>query len=320
MLNLFNKHFRSLIFLSFWIVPLIGYTQSNSLDSGLVGYYPFDGNSTDKSGNGNHAENFGAYLTSDRFGRPDMAFLLDGTDDYFIIKKNNGLDISNMKEFSVSLWFNTSSGAPNYSPRILNIQDDKKYNLEIYIDKDNNELILKNYDSPNSTNNFELSVNSTIQKGVWYHIVLVFDFSSNETKMYLDGSLEAVENKNILVPGNPDYYLGTHRIRSWFFIGKIDDIRFYNRKLSSSEVSELYNASPTSIESYTTGKNKKSLVIYPNPVSNKLTMESNNGSLLSNGKFSLLNGLGEIVYSKKTLSDNKNRFNLTGLENGVYFY
>jgi len=39
-----------------------------NLDSGLVAYYPFNGNANDESGNGNNGTVNGATLTADRFG------------------------------------------------------------------------------------------------------------------------------------------------------------------------------------------------------------------------------------------------------------
>ena len=38
----------------------------DDLNSGLAAYYPFNGNSNDESGNGNHGTVFGASLTTDR--------------------------------------------------------------------------------------------------------------------------------------------------------------------------------------------------------------------------------------------------------------
>ena len=48
------------------------------LQSGLVAYYPFNGNANDESGNGHHGTVMGATLTSDRFGRPNKAYHFNG--------------------------------------------------------------------------------------------------------------------------------------------------------------------------------------------------------------------------------------------------
>jgi hypothetical protein len=48
---------------------------------GLVGYWGFDGNANDESGNGNNGTVNGAILTTDRFGNTDSAYSFDGVDD-----------------------------------------------------------------------------------------------------------------------------------------------------------------------------------------------------------------------------------------------
>ncbi|MDP7500332.1 MAG: hypothetical protein QGH50_12920, partial [SAR324 cluster bacterium] len=49
---------------------------------GLVAYYPFYGDATDKSGNGQDGKVVGASLTKDRNGYQNHAYSFDGVDDY----------------------------------------------------------------------------------------------------------------------------------------------------------------------------------------------------------------------------------------------
>ncbi|MBT6851948.1 MAG: hypothetical protein HOA16_12225, partial [Opitutae bacterium] len=51
------------------------------LTTGLVAYYPFDGNASDMSGNGNHGTIIGATLIPDRHGLPSKAYSFDGVND-----------------------------------------------------------------------------------------------------------------------------------------------------------------------------------------------------------------------------------------------
>ena len=43
--------------------------------NGLVGWWPFNGNANDESGNGNNGTNNGATLTADRFGNVNKSYL-----------------------------------------------------------------------------------------------------------------------------------------------------------------------------------------------------------------------------------------------------
>ena len=50
--------------------------------TGLVAYYPFNGNANDESGNGNDGIVQGATLTADKFSNQESAYQFDGENDY----------------------------------------------------------------------------------------------------------------------------------------------------------------------------------------------------------------------------------------------
>jgi len=53
--------------------------------NGLVGWWPFNGNANDESGNGNNGIVNGATLASDRFGNANMAYSFDGINDLILL-------------------------------------------------------------------------------------------------------------------------------------------------------------------------------------------------------------------------------------------
>ena len=67
----------------------------------MVTYYPFNGNASDESGNGNDGTVIGATLTADRFGRANSAYSFDGINDYIKASADN----LPTAERTVSLWF-----------------------------------------------------------------------------------------------------------------------------------------------------------------------------------------------------------------------
>ena len=77
---------------------------------GLVGYWPFNGNANDESGNGNHGTVNGATLTSDRNGTANSAYSFNGVSNYIEIPNNSkfrGLDnISIVAWININHWFN----------------------------------------------------------------------------------------------------------------------------------------------------------------------------------------------------------------------
>ena len=73
--------------------------------NGLVGWWPFNGNANDESGNGNNGTVNVATLTSDRFGVVNKAYSFDGLSNEILIPNqllNLGVD------FTISCWMSSS--------------------------------------------------------------------------------------------------------------------------------------------------------------------------------------------------------------------
>ncbi len=84
----------------FSLIITLGFSQAPSYvpANGLVGWWPFNENANDESGNGNNGTVNGATLTTDRNGNVNSAYSFDGVDDFNEIDVNsylqNGLTIS----------------------------------------------------------------------------------------------------------------------------------------------------------------------------------------------------------------------------------
>ena len=76
---------------------------TNVPTNGLVGWWPFNSNANDESGNGNNGTVNGAILTTDRFGQANSAYSFDGVNDNISPLQNN-LPIGTTAR-SVSVWF-----------------------------------------------------------------------------------------------------------------------------------------------------------------------------------------------------------------------
>jgi len=62
-----RKKFKFLSLLLALVLP--SFSLLGDLNNGLVAWYPFDGNASDMSGNGNHGTVNGATLSTDRHAR-----------------------------------------------------------------------------------------------------------------------------------------------------------------------------------------------------------------------------------------------------------
>ena len=95
------------------------YVPSN----GLVGWWPFNGNANDESGNGNNGTVNGGTFSNDRFNLPSCALSLDGA---------SWIDVGNLNlgqvnsSYTYANWFKTNAqGAPHRTrmPIIILLQE-----------------------------------------------------------------------------------------------------------------------------------------------------------------------------------------------------
>ena len=77
--------------------------NSTPLQQGLIAWYPFDGNASDMSGNGNHGTVNGATLTTNRHGQANMAYSFDGT-SWIEAPHSELINFSQNESFTFSLW------------------------------------------------------------------------------------------------------------------------------------------------------------------------------------------------------------------------
>ncbi len=214
--------------------------------NGLVGYWPFNGNANDESGNGNNGTVNGAILTNDRFGNSNRAYNFDGTQTYIRI---NSLDSMSYKPITYSCWINLT-GYDLYDMGRVIIGRDKETIIT------QGALILFNY-SPDTLNNELIyytgatSFNSdhTPPLAQWEHVVFTWD-AGNNARLYVNGVLKNSGLFNATSNFISNFMIGaglnlSGEVRC-VFNGKIDDIRIYNRALDINEIISLYNEHPCS--------------------------------------------------------------------------
>ena len=203
---------------------------------GLVGYWPFSGNSNDASDNGTNGTVNGATLTTDRFGNSNSAFNFDGLNDFISVNPSSSLNIVN--NISISLWFyTTQTGFYGYlvDRDICGISKD--WSLAY-----NGTSILRIGDgiTDQIINSGTNNINS------WHN--LVFVRMNDSFKLYIDGILSSqlpINGLNFQNNQTPIYFgeqvCVPNSVNSPNFKGKIDEIAIYNRALTQDEITAIYN-------------------------------------------------------------------------------
>jgi len=84
-------------------LPAVAQVPAYVPTDGLVGWWPFNGNANDESGNGNNGVVNGATLTEDRNGDANKSYYFNGISDFISVLHSGYFDLSN--GMSLSLWF-----------------------------------------------------------------------------------------------------------------------------------------------------------------------------------------------------------------------
>lgn len=227
------------------ILLLINTFPFSTISNGLVAYYPFTGNPYDSSGYSNHATTSGTILTSDRFGNLNSAYLFNGTTNY--IRVNNNSRIMLQPDATISVWAYMENGGCN--PRILETNSFNNINngmggggYSIYTNGTSNvsRTLTSVFGNPDAG-----IINNTgsVSSKAWHHIALVV-FNANKIGfLYVDGLLQSQVTGAPFTSVNyntTDLYIGNiNPSRCDWFGGKIDDIRLYNRALTTDEITFL---------------------------------------------------------------------------------
>jgi hypothetical protein len=105
------------------------------------------------------------------------------------------------------------------------------------------EKIQAGFETSSGADNFAISANS-YSDGQWHYAVVTYDGSA--IRLYIDGSQVATKSTSGATPDNT----GTQPLRiganslalNQYFTGSIDEVRVWNRAVTSSEVSSQYNS------------------------------------------------------------------------------
>jgi hypothetical protein len=218
--------------------------NGTGLSSGLVGLWTFDNLdvnwstspplTTDKSGNGGTAALQNMNRSNAAVGKLGQGIFLNGTTAYAWTTDSAPLDVGDI--FTYSIWAKRTRTGVNY---------------ETLFSKENGTFVGV-FDSSDhaSFNIFNggniLTSNATITDFNWHHYV--FTKNGSAVALYIDGALDKSGSTGITATNNTspqaigvDLTNAVDPNPGTYFKGYIDDVRIYNRALSTTTVKQLYN-------------------------------------------------------------------------------
>jgi hypothetical protein len=224
----------------------------NKPESGLVGWWTFDGPEAsqgyvlDRSGQGNRGTLSGGPAPT--YGKLGQALDFDSNDDYVLVPNTASIDTDNFNGLTVSAWINPRSHGEGTDGRIA----DKSHNASATHDgwvfdvtDSGGERKLRFIADHSTTDLFRRSVAGVWNLNTWQHVLVTWDKSTAAANVhiYVNGtevSYSLTTDGDGTFGDTRDLYIGNAHNVARTFDGALDDVRIYNRVLTSEEIKRLY--------------------------------------------------------------------------------
>jgi len=272
-----------------------------SLLTNLRAYWKLDessGNASDSSGNGHTLTNTSVSYTTSKINNGGS---FDGSSSVF---RNSSLSYNGESSISYSVWvkYNSLPTSGNFISIVskYSVTGSGGYDLRLYNDGGTMKLQVQFAYSGGSNN--LLTYTTTPTTGVWYHYVATRNNSTSV--LYINGTSVATLAQTSKTFGNieNDLTVGALRlsgVTDRYTNGYIDEVGIWNKALTSTEVTELYNSG--SGNQY--------------PFQQDIIMSGGTGDfILTGNNASLVKNSVQLVMTADTA-----QFNLTGYDAGSRF-
>ena len=230
-------------------------TCSNGLSCGLVGYWTMDGKDTkwtsayagtitDKSGKGNTGTltNMGR-ATSTVEGKIGQALKFDGVSNYVNVNDADSLSAWSGGAMTICSWLKITSKQTT-TEVMVGKGTSNNYEYAQYVWTDNSIHFIM---WQSSGSNYLTLSGSSMKLNQWNYACDVYNISAtNKGVGYLNGIQVAATSTNVagtLTNGTSPLNIGRRpdNAAGSYFNGFLDDVRIYNRALSATEITQLYD-------------------------------------------------------------------------------
>jgi len=292
--------------------------------SGLVGWWPFNGNTNDLSGNNYNGILTGGQYSAGRWGLSNTAVTFNSSaPSYIDININNNL----IGQFSLMMWVKANrtstyvaessvcSGAvsvplANSNQNWAMIPGQGINILGVGLSFVQNGIMVGEHTANVLVSRLSYPVSSTD----FNQVVVVY--RTDSTFLYLNGvkvrarAMYCSSNNKILY--SPIRFGGS--LYSPNFAGAIDDIGIWNRALTQQEITNLYNSNSVGIN-----ENIQSNLfsIFPNPTQSLINVKVD--SKYTGAVYSIYENTGKAVLTGKINSENTT-IDLGNLSGGLYMF
>lgn len=226
----YNAPVQTLEYATF--VSSTGDTGSADITNGLVAWWKFNGDANDSSGLGNNGTVVGAAQTTGQTSAPDTAYAFVASSPQQVINFNTPSSLG--ATTTITAWVRPTNYEAGQSTIVQGVNP-----LSYYVSL-NTDGSLQTYRFGTNPPGYASSGTGTVPLNQWTHVAAVWDASS--VKLYVNGILKTtVATTGVGLVGAQTIVGAETTARQ--FLGSIDDVRIYNRVLSSAEIASLYSGS-----------------------------------------------------------------------------
>ncbi|MFA6454335.1 MAG: LamG domain-containing protein [Patescibacteria group bacterium] len=229
--------------------------------SGLVGYWSFNGadmswasttaEALDRSGNSNNGNVTNFNNKSVTPGISGQALKFDGSDDYINIPDNGTiLDFASTSPYTWSSWIKNASTTSGTSCFISkDICSNKAFGFNLCLNQTGStaDVVVCDFAAPGCNWQCSSGLSLGLSSNTWVHVVITYNGASG-WGTYVNGVYKGDQTLFVNSDTTASYYIGSGNSSGLsqspgrFFSGQIDDVRIFNRALTASEISQLYNS------------------------------------------------------------------------------
>jgi hypothetical protein len=240
-ISIFNRALSASEIAAIYIADSEGMCRpSVAAPSGMVAWWPGNGNPNDVFGTNNGALQGSATYAAGKVGQ---AFSFDGNGDFVQVLNPQNIPAGNSPRTIVA-WIKSVGdtglyqGIVGYGLPNAGLGSGNSLFFEWGGDSVADKLFQMNLISGGASS-------SIMEHGTWYHVALTHDGSA--TSLYLDGVLESSVNmvQNTVLGSGTDLRIGNSPLfDTWhtYFYGFIDEPAIFNRALAVDEIAAIYNA------------------------------------------------------------------------------
>ena len=198
-----------------------------------------DDSANDLSGNSNNGTyNGGMGTVADTSNGGTRCYLFDGANDYI---DTGSTSVHQNTVFSYCFWINASSSNTGTDGTVGSYETSGGNRGPLAASTYGTDKLTFFYIENGSAFTAQQTIQTVgdVYDSTWRHVVCEFDGINNTSKVYVDGTLDNTKSSNVPNTVNISTSLKIGLAAGGYTDGRMDDIRVFDRALSTSEITSL---------------------------------------------------------------------------------